>query len=474
MKRTMVIVTILLLALGLLGATSVAASTEYDSTINIRNMENETANVVIQFYNLAGDHLATADVALQIPPQTMAYYFVLQNDNLPVDFRGSAVVASDRELVIVHNLRINLGEQGASTSGFDQGAAVVQLPLIMRNNGGYTTWFSVQNAGMAAAEVRVEFFAGADWGNDWVWVNPADQTNTVTIQPGAAYYFHQADMPQLGERFVGSAIVTALNDQPLVSSVIQEGPAGLFAYDGFTTSGSATVTVPLFQYYNAGYQSSVQVQNVGDTATQVTLTYMPGPGLAGNACTETHMIEADASEIFGFFSFIQDTAYSDCYTQNPGTPFVGSVFVSANTANQPLMGVVNQMNSATIKSGAYNAFDPAEATACIAAPIIMDNNSNYWTSLQIMNIGAEATTVTVEYSEYQGHTPSDDVLTLQPNEMGALLHLDQLGPAPGQTYIGSALACATGNAPIVGVVNQFNALAAGDTLFVYNAFNVPN
>jgi hypothetical protein len=474
MKRMMVIVTILLLALGLIAATGVSAQTAYDSTINIRNMDPTEASVVIQFFATDGSHDPSADVVMNIPGESMAYYFVLLNTNLPVDFQGSAVVASDKELVIVHNLRINQGEQGASTNGFAEGSPVVQLPLLMRNNGGYTTWFSVQNAGMADAIVEVEFFPGSIAGKKWQWVNPADSSNQVAIAPGAAYYFDQADMPEIGTgatgRFIGSAVVTSVNGEPLVASAIQVGPFGLYAYDGFGSSGSQSVLAPLFIYHHVGIQSSIQVQNVGTMTTTVTMSY--APGAYGNACTETHTIAAGASEVFGFLSFYGPTAYSDCYTQNPGTRFIGSAYVSTNSSSQPLLGVVNQMNGTTTKSGSYNAFAPEEATSCVAAPIVMDSNSNYWTSLNIMNVGAAATTVTVEYSMYQGHQPANDVLVLSPNEMGDILHANKLGVTPGARYIGSALACGTPGSKIVGVVNQINTVAAGDTLFVYNGFNI--
>ncbi len=492
MKRITTILTILLLAVGLLAATAVSAQTEYDSTINIRNMEDDPATVVIQFFDIEGNHDEAADVTMEIPAQSMAYYFVLQNDKLPEDFQGSAVVASDKELVIVHNLRINVGEQGASTNGFAEGTPVVQIPLLMRNNGGYTTWFSVQNADATDAIVEVEFFAGSTAGNDWQWVNPDyDPTsglteNQVKLAPGQAYYFDQAVMPELGTRFIGSAIVTSVNGQSLVASVVEMGPNGLFAYDGFgspavvyagaSVAGSTNILAPLFQYHNSGYQSSIQVQNVGNTATTVTISYVPGSD--GNACTETHEVAPGASEIFGLYAFYAPQTYSNCWEQNSsggvGTRFIGSAYVSANSANQPLLGVVNQMNSINKKSGAYSAFDPESATQCVAAPLLHDRNSGYWSSLNIMNVGDTATTVTVEYSTYGVITPPNDVLELDPNEMGGILHWNHLGG--GQTYIGSAIACGEPGAQIVAMVNQLNDRVPGngDTLYVYNAFNLPD
>lgn len=481
MRRLTVVFAVLLVALALVAAPPVVAQPpNYDSAINIRNMENDVANVEIQFFAPDGTRNPAADVSLQIPALSMAHTFVLNNTQLPANFQGSAVVASDNQLAIIHNLRINVGEQGASTSGFGAGAPIVRMPLIMRNNGGYTTWFSVQNAGSQEAVVEVDFFAGTVAGNNWKWVNPTPGAgltpNQVRLAPGQAYYFDQAVMPALGTRFIGSAVATSVNGQPLVGSVVQVGPFGLFAYDGFGSAGSSSLLVPLFHYRNAGFQSSVQVQNVGTAPTTVTMTYTPS--LAGNACTETRTVAPGASEIFGFLAFHGPTAGSNCWDVNSsggvGTRFVGSAHVSANTDNQPLLGVVNQMNSTTLRSGSYNAYAPDAATQCVIAPIIMDNNAGYWTGISLMNVGATATTVTIQYSPFEGHTPASGSVTLQPNQGASVLHWGQLRATPTARYIGSAQACGDAGALIVAVVNQLNDRpgVTGDTLYVYNAFNI--
>lgn len=479
MKRMMVIATILLLALALLGATSVAAQTEYDSTINIRNMEDEDANVVIQFYDLAGVHRSDADVVLEVPAQSMAFYFVLLNEDLPVDFRGSAVVASDRELVIVHNLRINLGVQNASTRGFVAGSDVVRLPLLMRNNNNNTNWFSVQNAGTATAVVEVDFFAGSIAGNDWKWVNPADQTNQVSIEPGAAYYFDLAQMPALGDgfpggRFIGAARVTSVNGQPLVASAVQPGPQGLFGWDGFATAGSPSIVAPIFQYWNAGNVTSMNIQNGGNEATEVTVTFRPGTH--GTECQETRIIEPGAMEVFGLFAFNGPIAESNCWELNSangvGETFIGSGLVTSNTTNQPLLGVVSQMNAVTTWSGSYNAFDMNAGSQCVAAPLVYDRNSGYWSSLHIANLGDSPVDVTISYSEDNGIQPPDDVFTnIPPGGMNFVMHWDHLGA--GQRYIGSAVACGPDGASIVGVINLINTQIRGqDTMGVYEMFTV--
>ena len=91
-------------------------------------------------------------------------------------------------------------------------------------------------------------------------------------------------MADLGAKFVGSAKVTSKNAVPVVATVVEVGPTTLYAYDGFVAA-SPTFVAPLFQYYNAGFSSSIQIQNTGASATDVTVQYTPSFG--GSACTET-------------------------------------------------------------------------------------------------------------------------------------------------------------------------------------------
>jgi hypothetical protein len=432
----------LLLPLGMASAQLGA----YGSSFQVQNLSDQMATITITFYDQTG-----ADVAMvpdTIDPNGSNTYFAVTTPGLPDTFNGSAVIASDQEIRAIHNLDASNFTYGASSSGYTAGELELSLPLIMRNNSGYTTWFNVQNAGDATATVSVSFAAGLA-GNDW------DHPD-VTIEPGAAYTFDQADMADLGDVFVGSASVSS--DVPVVATVVEVGPNTLYAYDGFT-AGAPDIVGPLFQYYNAGFSSSVQVQNTGDVSTTVTLQYTPS--FAGMACQETQTIEAHAAGTFGLFAF--NEGGGDCYDNNPGTAFVGSVSVYTNTAETDLVAIVNQHNFATGKAAAYSAYRPDEATQCVSLPLIMDRNSNYWTGLSLMNIGP-ATTVTVDYS----NSAADETFTLATGESAITLNQGQIGDG----YVGSANVCGANPGDMVLViVNEQNLVVGGDQLFTYNGFN---
>ena len=323
---------------------------------------------------------------------------------------------------------------GASYGGFDGGADVVNLPLIMKGNSGYDTWFNVQNTGASATTVTVTY---AD----------TSCSENAEIQPGAAATFDQATNGCLSSGYVGAATATASAGGEIVATVLETGPQ-LYAYNGFT-SGSENVVMPLVQGNNSGFQTGIQVQNTGNTATNVELTYSPVAG-GGSVCTESHNIGAGASA----------TYFLGSACNAPGVTFVGSASVTNNSAGTDLVAIVNQTNFTNYGS-AYNGFDPSTATESLVMPLIMDRNSGFFTGFNIMNVGSSAT-VTCSFSgsavEYSA--------TLAQNEAGNDVQDGKIAA----NYVGSAECSAPGGA-IIAVVNELGSSSTSDLLFTYEAFN---
>jgi hypothetical protein len=448
MKARRLVIALVLLTALLVPTMVSAQGWTYGSSFQLQNLSSTQANVTITYYNQDGSVATSVDDT--IPADGSKTYFAVSVPDLGTSFNGSAVVSSDQELRAIHNLDANSFTYGASSAGYTAGSTEISLPLIMRNNSGFNTWFNVQNAGSATATVSVVFNAGSAGTN---YTHP-----DVTIEPGASYTFRQADMADLGSTFIGSAQITS-NGQPLVATAVEVGPNTLYAYDGFA-SGSTDIVAPLFQYYNAGFSSSLQVQNVGSAATEVTLQYEPSS--AGTACQETHTINPGKAATFGLAAFA--VAGNDCYDANPGTAFVGSVRVATNSASQPLVAIVNQHNFSTGKAAAYSAFSPDDATQCVSLPLIMDRNSNWWTAFSLINIGA-ATNVTVDYTNVSA---ADETFSLGAGESAVRLNYGEVG----ESYVGSASICgANANDELLVVVNEQNLVAPGDTFLVYNGFN---
>ena len=110
--------------------------------------------------------------------------------------------------------------------------------------------------------------------------------------------------------FVGSANVVATNPDPrfLLITVEEVGPSnnGLLIYNT-PLNGSFYPNFPLVssnmlnyglssQYYPGGSGTGIQIQNLGNADTAVTLTYTPYTSYAGNVCTETQLIHGGQTE----------------------------------------------------------------------------------------------------------------------------------------------------------------------------------
>jgi len=426
--------------------------TSYTSGFQVQNLsETATANIVITFYNPDGTEAAS--VPDTIDPFSSNTYFPLAD--VPAGFDGSVVIASDVEVAAIVNVLGNDGVYGASYIGFSGGASLVNLPLIMKDNYGISTWFNVQNTGMDPVTVTVAYA-------------PGTCTDTATIQPNASARFDQATDACLAAGFVGAASVDAGTGTVAVS-VMQvaktQGPvmASLLAYNGFATASTAPV-MPLVTSGWYGSGTGIQIQNTGAVSTTVTLTYSPSTGFPGAVCTEDGVIEAGASTTFGF-----PLLPAECYTDGGAggaNAFVGSAQVTANSAAVELVAIVNQVTIGAGNSAAYGAPDPAGATANVTLPLIMDDNYNIFTGFSVANVGTQTTTVTCTFTgtayEVTGEVAPGQALT--DVELGAI--------TPG--YVGSAVCEAVGgDAKIVAVVNELTAGTPGtyDALLVYEGIN---
>ena len=437
MKRLHLVLAISLLVALAIPLTASAQTITYNSGFQVKNLDaSNSATIQITFYNQSGTVAATVDGAIAAGGSNT--YFPL--DAVSEGFNGSVVISSDRDIRAITNVLGNGLDYGASYGGFTAGAGTVRVPLLMKANSGYNTWFNVQNAGSSATTVNVTY-------SDSVTASCAN------LEPGAACTLDQSTEAHAAG-WVGSATVTA--SEPIVVTVMEVGPTTLFAYGGFT-SGSTDVAMPLINANNAGYVTGVQIMNMGSSSTNVTVSYTPS--LAGTACTETKTVPAGQSETFALYAFATG-ADSTCVA---GEKFIGSASVSANSASQDLVAIVNQLNTGANKGAAYEGFDPTSATNSVVMPLIMDRNSNYFTGFSVLNVGSAQTTVNCTF------TGSTHTESATPDPGGAMTPLQNGVIADG--YVGSATCTAGSGGEIVGIVNELNSVLTGDAFLVYDAFN---
>ncbi len=439
MKKMTALLIVLVLVLGVLVGTAFAQfKFSYTSRIQIQNLSSTQANATVDYYNQDGT--SAGSFPISIPANDDFTVFPVQ---AAAGFNGSVVVSSDQPVAAISNVLGDGGDSAASYEGASSGGTTVLLPLLMKNNSGFDTWFNVQNVGGNPATVEVSYSDGTSAG-------------PVSIQPGASATFNQATETHTLPAF--SATVTSTNGEPIVAAVIEESSAIMFAYSGFN-AGSTNPTMPLVNANNSGIVTGIQIQNAGGTSTSVTVDYTALSG-GGTDCSETQSIGPGASKTFALGAFANGSN-SNCVA---GALFVGSATVTGNTNNQPLVTIVNQLGSNF--GEAYSGFDPDSASSTVVMPLIMDRNAGFFTGFNVVNAGSSTTNINCTFSG-TGYTAS--LSNAGPGDALNDLQANNIAPS----YVGSATCTASGGADnlILGVVNQLGPSGSLDQLLVYNAIN---
>jgi hypothetical protein len=441
---------------------ALAQSTEFPAYImglQIVNLSGQVNLCEISAYDEAGNLVFSRGITLEpLEPQTTIL------DPVMPALNQSAIVTCESPYAMISNVLASDFSAAGSYVIPVAGAAEVSLPLLNKDNSGYTTWYSVQNLGEEEATVNIRYSDGAV-------VDP------LTIPP-----FSLRNIFQSEEAHNLSIFAAGLeSDQPIRAAVLQESSDIIFAYTGVPAAGGtipppvgmtrpasgAVATVssenpifPLVNVNNAGYVTGIQILNGGDQATNVTVSYTPSA--VGSACTETRRIPAGASRTFALAAFANGAA-SDCLAQER---FIGSAVVTGNSTAQPLTGIVNQLLPG-VKGEAYVGFAPEAATNAVAMPLIMDRNSGYFTGFSLQQVGGPASDVSCIFSN-SSYTVSD---TLQPGEALVDIQANKIGDG----YIGSCVCRASNvDTKIVAVVNQLGADSNADQFLVYEALPLPD
>jgi hypothetical protein len=458
MKKLSVILALIVVLMIPLAASAQVST--YDSGFQVQNLESTDANVVITFYNKDGTTEATVNDTIVGDSSTTYFPLAAVSDG----FDGSVVISSDKQVAAVANVVADNLLYNASYTGFSAGASPVSLPLVMKNNFGISTWFNVQNTGLAAADVTVSFSGES-----------CDETKTVEPNASQTWYQDPANNTCLPDGYVGAATVTSA--EPVVATVMQvnggQVPDALLSYNGFTTSATEII-MPLVSHGWYGSGTGIQIANTGGTATDVTLSFTPSPGFAGNDCDQTLTVPAGASTTF---AFPPNDIPAACLGPGAGGPaaFVGSAAVTDNTASMPLTAIVNQVTPGTPASAAYNAFDASVATDQVSLPLLMDRRFGIFTGFSVANLGTVDTDITCNYVAGSGFPAPITTSTTETVAPGSALTRvnDPTGDELGNDWVGSAVCTSTGE-PIGAVVNQLNTgtvLTVEDGLLVSEGIN---
>lgn len=192
-----------------------------------------------------------------------------------------------------------------SYNPFASGSTTAYAPVIMDDYYGYNTALVIQNMGSSSANVTITYSDGT--------------VKTSTIAPGAADSRYTPG-EGLTTNFTGAKVTS---DQPIVLLVNESTDKNRAAsYTGFA-EGSTSVQAPIVMRRYYKYNTSVTCQNIGTSATTMSISY---GGISGSTTSASVPVNGTA-----LFYQPSDPLLSD--------GFIGSATV---TASQPIVCVVNE------------------------------------------------------------------------------------------------------------------------------------
>ncbi len=296
----------------------------YFTTVSIQNTSRTAGNYTVTLFP-TGITTPIVTIPRIIPPLAAARVRLTPENGVPPDFVGTVVIAGAGVTMVVASETIQF-DTGMllSYSAVPGGSNVMNAPLMFKNYNGWVSGAQIVNVSSAPITVNAQIFQRD---------NPISfNLPPRPLAPNESYTYYLPAVPNLPDGFVGSAVFTASGP---IAAVVQELNAERgtgMAYSGFGR-GSPNISVPVIFKGSAGWDSGVQVQNLGPTDATVNITYhWSSQGFGPGTAVDAALIPGGSSNTF-------------YQPDSPGIPpnTIGSAIVSS-VSGQPIVAIVNEVN----------------------------------------------------------------------------------------------------------------------------------
>jgi len=485
-------------ALGvLLGVTSIASAqtlpgSGWYSTAVIQNVGTAPATVHLDVYQQNSTAApATADISPQIAPGASRVFFpgsggaggnVDVSSPLPGNFSGSMVVSSDQPVVAIGQItnfqfsQFGVGVAGGYASeqyrGSPANSSTITYPTVKSSFGAKTTIFTVQAAGadvtatativtsdgvshtkpLTIAANRSVTFGPADG------FNPAIASTNCGSDPNTSPCF--GSLSVVGNNNIAGVALEYVDGQ---SPATRVQAASMFG----TEDVGDTVLCPTIKNDFAGNHrtTGVTVANTSGAAVNVTgeFTVAQGTSAVGTKFTQGPVsIPAGKSFVFG--------ALNNTVGGMPAGNLAAAKFTTGGASAIVAVTAETNISGSPIKQTTYTCFNPANATAKIAAPVVKRDFGNNSTGITVQNANTSgAVTVSATYSCNSGASTFGPVASTS------------LNPGEGFTFfqpaaVPSGNLCAVtldggGANKIVAIINESSDFFPGTAQFLLNTKN---
>ncbi len=448
-----IVVGVLLLAVGFVGAQGGLPGSGWLSGQQIQNVGGSSASVSFMAYAPDGSSFDCGSRTVDAGGSTT--YQTSGDCPVPAGFVGSAVVSADQPIAAIVNVNnVGTGEANGQYQGTDGAdvATKIVFPLVKNNHVARTTTFYVQNASTSSNDITANYVMRD--GNSYSKTYPGVKPNAMVIVSPS-----DAGVPA-GNGQVGS--LTVDGTQPLAGSALEheEGAAvglNLMASKAFTPNDFSKVAYcPLYRSQFAGQQSStgLQVQNVSNSAQEITMTFTPRAG--GSPIVKKKTADANGAVTF--------------YAPNEGfaAGSIGSVEVSSAA---DIAAVVNEDGANKTKQTTYACFPDTSATAKVNIPLAKEHFLGNTTGIQIQNVGAApATNIQLVFQDTKG-PGTVTIKNANPIAPGASFTANEVSNNPSSiTVVSGSLASIDGknngvvitaDQPVVAIANEVSYSGGG-------------
>ena len=388
--RVMLVIGLVIASLQLTAILAGAQGGTWVSGFMIQNQDTaSTANITIKFYWAEGTPNAGVlayTLSDTIPARQAKSYFTPSFTGLPEGFIGSVVVESDKPVAAIMNTQATY--DGATTttplrvgtgSGVlgEQAGGTMYVTQAMKTYYGWNSYIAVQNTTADTASVTVHYYDAN--GSDIL-------QNTQSLHPYSTYVFRQDAEASLPASFSGSAKIIGNKNLAVICNFYNAGTdyttAQFHSFNGLG-AGATKLYAPRIVKDYYGYQSGLRVQNVGGSATTVTVQYTFG----ASTYTQTSP-SINPGQAWG------------PYMGSPPPELVGVTGSGSATisAAQSVIATINEDNRSLGQGITYNAFADGTATTTVLFPQVTSKYYGYCSGIQVQNVSTNPGTATVVYS----------------------------------------------------------------------------
>jgi hypothetical protein len=273
----------------------------------------------------------------------------------------------------------------------------------------------------------------------------------VTIPPLASRRVRLGSDIGVPPDFVGTALISSPTSRlTAIAETLQPANGLMFSYSGIASGDTAQHTPLLYKNF-VGWVSGAQVVNVSVNDVVVNATLRQRGGALGFALPPRTL---RPNESF--------TYYLPSLEELPD----GFVGLGTFTASGAITVVVQHVNIDRGEVMAYNGF--SRGTPNISLPLLFKNASDWNTGVEIQNLGAVDTLVTLSYFVPNGPIVTETALVPAGN---STTFYQRDNPQLPDGFIGSGVATNSNSQPIVAVVNEVNFERSGDAAMAYEGIN---